>query len=66
MARKKQPKEEIMSLPEVQKYARIGRIKALELLTSGQIVGQKMGTRWRVHRQAVDNWLLTGKEVSPQ
>jgi excisionase family DNA binding protein len=58
MPRAKQPKE-VMSLNEFQKYLRIGNVKALELLTSGKIPGQKIGTRWRIHRQAVENWLLT-------
>jgi excisionase family DNA binding protein len=61
MPRAKQPKE-VMSLNELQKYLRIGNIKALELLTSGQIPGQKIGTRWRIHRSAADAWLMTGQK----
>jgi excisionase family DNA binding protein len=57
MPRHKQP-EEVMSLNELQKYLRIGNIKALDLLNSGQISGKKIGTRWRIHRQAAENWLM--------
>ena len=59
MPRPKQPKE-VMSLAEFQKYIRVGYYKAIELLTSGQVSAQKLGTRWRIHKQAVDAWMMAG------
>ncbi len=60
MPREKQPKE-VMSLPELEKFLRIGKIKAVNLLETGQIPGRKCGTRWRIYRDDAINWLRTGK-----
>jgi excisionase family DNA binding protein len=54
----KPQKQEVLSLADLQKYLRIGRTKALELLESGEIPGRKLGTRWRIHKNAAEAWLL--------
>ncbi len=65
MPREKQPKE-VMSVPDLQKFLRLGKIKVLNLLETGQIPGRKIGTRWRVYREDAINWLRTGKAAEPQ
>jgi excisionase family DNA binding protein len=56
MVCERQPKE-VLSVPELQNFLRLGKIKVLDLLESGQIPAQKIGTRWRIHRNAVVKWL---------
>lgn len=48
-----------MTLPEVQAYARSGRVELLAALADGSLRGhqRKAGGRWRVHRDDVDAWL---------
>jgi excisionase family DNA binding protein len=66
MPRQKQPKEEVMSLFQLQKYLRLGYYKTLGLLTTGQIPAQKIGTRWRIHRDSAIAWLNSGGKESSQ
>ncbi|HBF39799.1 MAG TPA: hypothetical protein DDW50_21105 [Firmicutes bacterium] len=61
MPREKQLTREVMSLPELKKFLRIGTIKALELLESGKVPGKKFGTRWRIYRDDAINYLRSGK-----
>jgi hypothetical protein len=61
MPREKQPAREVMSLQELQHFLRIGNIKALQLLESGQIPGQKIGTRWRIYKDDAISWLRSGR-----
>lgn len=56
--------KEVLSLVEFQNYLRIGQRKALQLLETGQVPGRKIGTRWRVHRADVINWLHSGKGLT--
>jgi hypothetical protein len=49
MPRQKQP-EEVMSLTKLQKFLKMGHGNVLELLTTGAIPAQKLGTRWRTPR----------------
>jgi hypothetical protein len=56
MPRQKQP-EEVMSLTKLQKFLKMGHNNTLMLLTSGAIPAQKLGTRWRIHRDAAIAWL---------
>lgn len=62
MPREKQPKE-VMSLDEFKTYLRIGTIKALQLLESGEVPGRKIGTRWRIHRDDAIAWLRSGRGI---
>ena len=57
MAGKKQTPE-VMSVNQLRQYLKIRHATATELVENGAIKGQKVGTRWLVHKQAVDNWLL--------
>ena len=48
---------EIMSVEQLRIYLRIDWKAAKELLESGTIPGRQIRGRWRVHKQAVDDWL---------
>ncbi|WP_132014841.1 helix-turn-helix domain-containing protein [Hydrogenispora ethanolica] len=54
--------KEVLTLSDTQKYLKLGRAKTKHLLESKQIPAQKIGTRWRVHRDAVIAWLKKEKE----
>jgi excisionase family DNA binding protein len=65
MPRKKEYPD-ILSLAEFQKYIRVGYYKATDLLITGQVPAQKLGTRWRIHKSAADAWLMAGQKGDPQ
>jgi len=54
----KKPTPEIMSVEQLRIYLKIDWKAAKELLVTGAIPGQMIRGRWRVHKQAVDNWLM--------
>jgi hypothetical protein len=54
----KKPTPEIMSVEQLRIYLRIDWKAAKELLESGAIPGRQIRGRWRVHKQAADNWLM--------
>ena len=47
----------VFTLKDMCKYLQIGRVKALQLLGTGEIKGKKVGRDWRVLKSEVDKYL---------
>lgn len=47
----------LMTPPELADYLGIGRNLAYQLLKDGTIKGFRIGTQWKVSRQAVDSYI---------
>jgi hypothetical protein len=47
---------EVMNLVEFMEYTRLGYKTALEVLN--EIPHKHIGREWRIHKKAVDDWLL--------
>ena len=47
----------LMTPPELADYLGIGRNLAYQLLKDGTIKGFRIGTQWKVSRQAVDSFI---------
>jgi excisionase family DNA binding protein len=48
---------EIMSIEQLAKYLDISRSTLYKLAQDGKLPGQKVGRRWRFHKDAIDEWL---------
>lgn len=46
-----------MSIEQLRQYLKIRHSTAKKLVESGEIPGQKIRGRWRVHKKAADDWL---------
>lgn len=53
---KKEP-DEVMSIGELAEYLKISRSTLYKLVQEGRLPGQKLGKRWRFHKDAIDEWL---------
>lgn len=47
----------VMTVEEVAQYLRIPQSSVYRLAQRGRIPCQKVGRRWRFHREAIDHWL---------
>ena len=50
---------EIMTIGELAGYLKISKSTLYKLAQDGRLPGQKVGKRWRFHKDAVDEWLKT-------
>ena len=48
---------EIMSIEQLARYLDISRSTLYKLAQDGKLPGQKVGRRWRFHKDAIDDWL---------
>ena len=48
---------EIMTVPELAEYLGIGRNRAYDLLRNGSIKSFRIGSSWKVSREAVDYYV---------
>ena len=53
---KREP-DEVMSIGELAEYLKISRSTLYKLVQEGRLPGQKLGKRWRFHKDAIDEWL---------
>ncbi|NLF92391.1 MAG: helix-turn-helix domain-containing protein [Oligosphaeraceae bacterium] len=53
---KREP-DEVMSIGELAEYLKISRSTLYKLVQEGRLPGQKLGKRWRFHKNAIDDWL---------
>ena len=51
------PSDHIMTIQALADYLRISRSTLYKLARGGKLHGQKVGKRWRFHREAIDAWL---------
>ena len=52
-----QETSELMTPPELAQWLGIGRNRAYELLRDGTIKGFRIGTTWKVSREAVEKYI---------
>lgn len=48
---------EIMNIEQLAEYLDISRSTLYKLAQDGKLPGQKVGRRWRFHKDAIDEWL---------
>lgn len=51
------PSDDIMTIDALAEYLKISRSTLYKLVQDGKLPGQKVGKRWRFHREAIDEWL---------
>lgn len=56
--------DEIMTIDELAEYLKISKSTLYKLATGGKLPGQKVGKRWRFHKEAIDTWVKQG--LQPQ
>lgn len=47
----------IMTIEDLAEYLKISKSTLYKLAQQGGLPGQKVGKRWRFHKDAIDNWL---------
>ncbi len=52
-------RDDIMTMDELAAYLKISKSTLYKLATDNKLPGQKIGKRWRFHKDAVDQWLKT-------
>ena len=60
-----EPSDKIMTIEELAEYLKISRSTLYKLLQDGKLPGQKIGKRWRFHKDAIDAWVTHGLEDRP-
>jgi excisionase family DNA binding protein len=50
---------DVMTMDELAEYLKISKSTLYKLAVENKLPGQKIGKRWRFHREAVDDWLKT-------
>ena len=53
---------EIMTIGELAEYLKISKSTLYKLAQQGGLPGQKVGKRWRFHKDAIDYWLKSRPE----
>jgi excisionase family DNA binding protein len=51
---------EIMTMDELAAYLRISKSTLYKLAVENKLPGQKIGKRWRFHKEAIDEWVKQG------
>ena len=51
------PSDDIMTMDELAEYLKISKSTLYKLVQDGKLPGQKIGKRWRFHKEAIDEWL---------
>ena len=49
--------DSVMTIGDLSKYLKVSRSTLYKLAQAGKLRSQKVGRRWRFHREAVDAWL---------
>jgi len=55
-------RNEIMTMDELAEYLKISKSTLYKLAVENKLPGQKIGKRWRFHKDAVDAWVKHGFE----
>ena len=50
-------RDDIMTMDELAAYLKTSKSTLYKLATDNKLPGQKIGKRWRFHKDAVDQWL---------
>jgi excisionase family DNA binding protein len=50
-------RDEIMTMDELAEYLKISKSTLYKLAVENKLPGQKVGKRWRFHKEAINEWL---------
>jgi len=53
-------RDDIMTMDELAEYLKISKSTLYKLAQADKLPGQKIGKRWRFHKDAVDAWVKHG------
>ena len=53
-------RDDIMTMDELAEYLKISKSTLYKLAQDNKLPGQKIGKRWRCHKDAVDAWVKHG------
>ena len=53
-------RDDIMTMDELAEYLKISKSTLYKLAQDNKLPGQKIGKRWRFHKDAVDAWVKHG------
>jgi len=53
-------RDDIMTMDELAEYLKISKSTLYKLAQENKLPGQKIGKRWRFHKDAVDAWVKHG------
>ena len=53
-------RDDIMTMDELAEYLKISKSTLYKLAQDNKLPGQKIGKRWRFHKEAVDAWVKHG------
>ena len=53
--------DNIMTIQDLSTYLKISRSTLYKLAQEGALPGTKVGRHWRFHKDAIDEWVRTGK-----
>ena len=60
-------RDDIMTMDELAEYLKISKSTLYKLAQDNKLPGQKIGKRWRFHKDAVDAWVKHGLGgISPE
>ncbi|HUT89817.1 MAG TPA: helix-turn-helix domain-containing protein [Thermoguttaceae bacterium] len=48
---------DVLTIDELAEYLKISKSTLYKLVQEGALPGQKIGRRWRFHKDAIDSWL---------
>ena len=54
---------DILTMDELATYLKISKSTLYKLAVENKLPGQKIGRRWRFHKNAVDAWVIHGTNV---
>ncbi|MDZ7816994.1 MAG: helix-turn-helix domain-containing protein [Planctomycetota bacterium] len=54
-----------MTMDELAEYLKISKSTLYKLAKDNKLPGQKIGKRWRFHKDAVDEWVKHGLGTTP-
>ena len=52
-----EPSDNIMTIDALAEYMKISKSTLYKLVQEGKLPGQKVGKRWRFHKEGIDEWL---------
>ena len=53
---------DILTIDDLADYLKISKSTLYKLVQEGGLPGQKVGKRWRFHKEAIDSWLKSHPE----
>lgn len=52
--------DKILTMDELASYLKLSKSTLYKLAVENKVPGQKIGKRWRFHKDAIDAWLANG------